>query len=242
MTRVAIPAATTLLVVVIFIALAGYNRSDEPVARITLTERELYLARTPGENADRDPGMELHVAWVSRAEPLEARNWLTDDRLRSIGFNLSVLPSAPEAEDTYRRALPRVAWVAFEYDGPAWREIERQRQLREPLPGALSERSYEPSRLVPVDVAPDLEPLAERYPQGHVFLRASIGLYYLDPQQKGPLVYGSIRRLIPSSVHVPAEYRELVASLPRERGAARYEVDLAVGRLGIPYVTGMRAR
>lgn len=241
MNRVAVPAATTLLVVVIFIALAGYNRSGEPMVRITLTERELYLSYA-GESEDRDPGMELHVAYVGRAEPLESRNWLTDDRLRSIGFNLSVLPTAPAAEETYTRALPRVAWVAFEYDGPTWREIERRRQLREPPPAAARADAPEPSRLVPVDVARDLETLARRYPQGHLIMRASIGLHYLRPEQKGPLVYGVVRHLIPSSVHVPQEYRELVASLSKERTRARYEVDLAMGRLGIPYVTGLRAR
>jgi hypothetical protein len=241
MTRVAIPATSVLLVVIAFIALAGYNRSGEPLVRMTLTEGELPLSGR-STTVDRDPGVELRFAYAPRSEPLDARNWLTDERLRQIGFAFNVLPSAPEAADTYSRALPRIAWVAFEYDGEAWKQIERQRQLaaKEPTPYG---GQYVPwSRLVPVDVAPDARTLISRYPQGHLILRASIGLRYLPPDQKGPLVSGYIRDLIPSTVHVPREFRDLLASLPPRERDPRYEVDIAVGRLGTAYVTGLRPR
>jgi hypothetical protein len=238
--RIAIPALCALLAVVAFIVLSGYNRSGNPLSRISVTERELRFRGLASE--DRDRGLELRFDYARRADPLEARNWLTEDKMRAVGFTLNVMPGAPEAADTYGRSLPRVAWVAFEYDGGGWREIERQRQLR-----SASERHpgmplLEPSRLVPVDAGPDPETLAARYPQGHLILRASLKLGYLPPDNKGPLVHGWIRDLIPSTVHVPREFRDLLASLPPLHNEPRYDVDLEVGRLGVPYVTGVRRR
>jgi len=240
MKRILLPGATALLVVVAFIALSGWNRSQEPMARITLTERELRLSHVP--QADVDRGIELRFDYARRADPLDARNWLTEERLRSIGLSLEVLPSAPEASDTYGRSLPRVAWVAFEYDGDAWREIDRRRQLLESPPHRPGGPVLEPSRLVPVDAAPEAETLVARYPRGHLILRASIKLGYVPPEQKGPLVYGWIRQVIPSSVHVPREFRDVLTSLPPQGETPRFEVDLTIGRMGIPYVTDLRPR
>lgn len=242
MKRILLPGAAALAVVAAFIALSGWNRSDEPLLRITLTERELRLWNPVRANAGEDRGIELRFDYARRDEPLDARNWLTDERLAAIGLALNVPPSAPEAADTYGRSLPRVTWVAFEYDGEAWRDIERRRQLTQPPPRHPGGSPLEPSRLVPVDAAPDGAALAARHPQGHLILRASIKLGYVPPGQKGPLVYGWIRDIIPSAVHVPREFREVLASLPAPGEQPRYVVDLVVGRLGIPYVTALRPR
>jgi hypothetical protein len=230
-----------LLVVVAFIALSGWNRSDPPIARLTLTERELPLTSVPAD-ADDDRGIELGLEYARRDDPLDARNWLTDDRLRAIGLDLDVMPSAPEAEDAYTRALPRIAWVAFEYDGEAWRDVERRLALVAPPPRQPDMVRLSPSRLVPVDAAPDAETLIARYPSGHLILRASIELGYVPPTRKGPLVYGWIRRLTPATVHVPRQFREVLATLPERGEAPRYDVDLVVGRMGIPYIVAIRVR
>jgi hypothetical protein len=240
MNRILLPGAVALLVVVAFIALAGWNRSNQPLAQLTLTERELRLIDVPRANADDDPGIQLRLEHARRDKPLDARNWLTEDRLRAIGLGLTVMPSAPEAEDTYTRAMPRIAWVAFEYEGNAWREVERRLALTPPSPRHPNESRLGPSRLVPVDTAPDAESLVSRYPTGHLILRASIGLGYVPPARKGPLVYGWIRHVTPSTVHVPREFSDMLATLPPQGDAPRYEVDLVVGRLGIPYITSVR--
>jgi hypothetical protein len=242
MNRILVPAAAALFVVVAFITLERWNRSDPPLMRLTVTERELRLLNVPQADRDEDPGIQLRLEYTRRDEPLDARNWLTDDRLRAIGLGLDVMPSAPEAEDTYTRALPRIAWVAFEYDGNAWREVERRLALTAPPPRHPGERRLEPSRLVPVDAAPDAASLAARYPAGHLILRASIRLGYVPPVRKGPLVYGWIREVIPSAVHVPRDFRDVLATLPSAGDAPRYDVDLVVGRLGIPYIASVRLR
>lgn len=222
-------------VVVAFLALGGWNRTDDPRLVITLTHREFM--RSSGDNTSGDdPGLQLRILYQERAEPLDARNWLTDSRLADLGFPLDVLPTAPEAERLFQRALPRIGWVAFEYDGDAWRDIDRRRAIQAQAAQADGgpPRPYNQSRLVPVDASPDLETLLTRYPTGHLILRASFRLWYLGPEQKGPLVYGTIRQLIPAAITVPRALRDQV-----ER-AAEYEVDLALGRLGIPYVKDIR--
>jgi hypothetical protein len=241
MKRILLPAAVALLVVVAFIALAGWNRSGQPLVRLTLTERELQLVGMPRADADDDRGIELRIEHARRDDPLDARNWLTEERLRAIGLGLDVMPSAPQAEDTYSRALPRIAWVAFEYDGNAWREVERRLELTTPA-ARPANQLLAPSRLVPIDAAPDAESLAARYPTGHLILRASIQLSYVPPVRKGPLVYGWIRELTPAYVHVPREFRAVLTTLPPSGEAPRYEVDITVGRLGIPFVTAVRPR
>jgi hypothetical protein len=234
MTRIAIPAVVTLLSVVSLIGASGWNRSGNPRLRITLTERELPLTRIPGE---RHPGVQLRIEYQPRRDPLDARNWLTEERLRRLGFAFTIMPGAPEAADTYSRALPNIAWAAFEYDGPVWRDIERRQALEPETP----ERRYPiKSRLVPVDASLDADTLLARYPSGHLVLRASIDLGYIGPKEKGPLVYGYIRNLIPPHITVPHQLQDRFTALANVNDTPRYEVDLALGRLRIPYVTDVR--
>jgi hypothetical protein len=237
MKRIAVPAAVALLTVVAFITLSGWNRSAPARQQITLSERELRLWNTvPSSNGD-DSGVQLHIEIQRRDDPLDARNWLTEERLRALGFSFDVAPGAPEAQRAYLRALPRIAWVAFELNGPAWREIERRLALRPDAPERHG-TMIEPSRLVPVDASLDVDTLVARYPKDHLVVRASIELDFLPPANKGPLVFGRIRNVIPSAVTVPREFGDRF--LPRgARPPSHYGVELAIGRLGIPYVTGI---
>jgi hypothetical protein len=243
MTRIAIPALVVMIAVSAFVAVAGWNESGEPRLVITLTERELQLpvrAAAPGD----DPGVKLRVAYEQRDEPLDSRNWLTESRLREIGFALHVPAGSPEALDTYDHVPARVAWVVFEYDGPQWREIARRRALRAPGPvPAVDEAMW--SRLVPVDAGLEFDALRRRYANGHLIVRAVIGLTYVKSDLGGPLIRGRLHDVVPRTVAVPHEFRPLFDGL-REPGRAaiepRYEVDLAVGTLGLPYIRAVRLR
>jgi hypothetical protein len=242
MTRIAVPALIVLLTVVALLAAAGWNRSGEPALVITLSERELRLPPTRSRT-DEDPALTLRLVYDAPQEPLESRNWLPETRLRQLGFTMNVPAGAPQAAHTYDRVPPRVAWVAFEYDGPRWRERERRRALREP--GRLREPAVQ-SRLVPVDAALDFETLQTRYPSGHLILRAVIGLSYLPPAAGGPLLWGRLVDVVPSEVAVPSELRTLLTDLkPRvesELIEPRYEAELAIGELGLPYLRAVRLR
>jgi hypothetical protein len=247
MRRVLASAVLVLLAVAWLVATAVWNRGAV-VSRITLSERELPWTFPQDEQAIR-----LSLDWERRLDPQDARNWLTVDRLRQVGFDLSLPATAPEAGRAYSRVLPRRAWVVFEYDGDAWRAVERRRALTQretPLDRTA------PSRLVPVDVGLNVDLLTARYPgAGHLIVPAWIQLGWAGPGAGGPLVFGSIRSLEPSSVTVPRPFadhlRALAPSSTLSRDARpdaapippplpRYEVDLAVGRLGIPWVVAVR--
>jgi hypothetical protein len=214
--------------VVALVGLAGWNRSAEPSLRLTLSERE--LPRISSGSSGDDPGLQLRFAYESRSEPLDSRNWLTDDRLADLGFPFDVLPTAPDAARLFQHTLPRLGWVVFEFNGERARELERRRAM-EPNPPRFEGRS----RLVPVDAGSSFDALWRRYPANHLLARASFRLGYVGPEKNGPIVYGYIVELIPASVTVPRELR------PQIEQATDYDVDVAVGCLGIPYVVMARA-
>jgi hypothetical protein len=239
-TRIALPALLVMATVAAFVGAAGWNRSGEPELVIGLTERELPLARPSAAPGD-DPGARLRIAYEYRHDPLDARNWLPETRLREIGFPLHVPVASPQAPETYDRVPPRVAWVVFEYDGPQWRDIARRRAVADtarPAP-VLS------SRLVPVDAGLDFESLRARYHSGHLIVRGIVGLAYVPPARGGPMLHGVLREVVPPLVSVPYTFRQAVVGLATtvESGAAepRYEVELAVGSLGLPYVRALRS-
>jgi len=249
MIRVAVPAVLTLVLVASLIGLSGWNRSGDPRLALTLTERELSLPWNPSPAPDEDPGLQLRIEIERRSDPLDARTWLTDERLRAIGFALNVPPGAPEAEETYQRMPPRLAWVAFEYGGSTWREVERRRAMRRESEGWRP--AMEATRLVPVDVAVDFDALQVRYPTGHLILRAVIAVSFRGAQEGGPLVYGNVRELVPGAVTVPRHLRPVLDGLSPPTYARsssgeqpvigpRYDVELAIGRLGIPYLRAIR--
>lgn len=241
MTRVAMPAVIVVVTVASFVGAAGWNRAGEPSLAIVLSERELPLdyAAEPGEG----PGPRLRITYQDRHDPLDARNWLPESRLREIGFAFPVPAGAPQAVEAYRRVPPRLAWVVFEFDGAQWRDIERRRAMTDAPADPGVERL--PSRLVPVDAGPDFETLQARYPAGHLILRSVILLSYVPAARGGPLVHGVLREVVPATLAVPDHLRAQVAELAadeRARRASRYEVELAIGSLGLPYVRLVGAR
>jgi hypothetical protein len=240
MTRIAAPALVVLIVVAALLGLAGWNRSGEPRLVVTLTERE--LPRQWWQAADEDPGSALQIQTEIRHDPLDSLNWLPEARLRAIGFPFSVTVGAPEAADIYARTPPRLAWVAFELDGPAWREIERRRALQRP-PDQFQQRRLQ-SRLVPVDAGPEFDRLLAKYPSGHLILQAVIAVNFLPPSHGGPLVYGTLSQMVPSRIAVPKEMRVVLDSLAPDANAnpavSRYEAEVAIGRLGVPYLRSLR--
>lgn len=250
MTRILIPGAVAVIVVMSMVGLSGWNRTSEPNQVIELTERELSLPYGIEQPSRAGAPISLHLQFEGRHEALDARNWLSEERLRALGFNLATPAGAPEAADRYRRAPPRIGWVVFEYDGPAYREIARRRVLarkQEPWRNRL-----EPSRLVPVDAGLDVEPLRARYPTGHLIARAVINIEYLGPNDGGPLIYGTVREIVPSRVTVPGPWRDVLRNLPSRPASGpdsphtelppRYVAEIASGPLGVLYLRSVRPR
>jgi hypothetical protein len=108
----------------------------------------------------------------------------------------------------------------------------------------------EPTRLVPVDAAPDFETLRARYPGNHLIVRAVIGLSYLGPNDRGPLLYGTVRQIVPSTVAVPRALREALGGLPPRPSPGpegphtlappRYVAEIASGPLGVLYLRAIK--
>jgi hypothetical protein len=246
--RLLVPLAALLLTIGGLLGFAAWNRG-ETRGRLTLTERELTLPwqwRNPTQ--DDDAELRLGIDWQRRGSALDERAWLTDDKLREMGFDVHVPAGAPEAERRYRHALPRIGWVVLEYDGPAWREIEQRRRLKEDP--ALPRPAVEPSRLVPIDAGADREALARRHATAATLIvPAVIRLMWVPAESGGPMMYGYVERLVVQEVTVPKRLRNALAAYratsttprtPASEPPARFEVDLAVGRLGFPWVTDVR--
>jgi hypothetical protein len=186
--------AIGLLVLVNAIVLAGiaYNRSGEPAATITLTERELPLISYYRYDDRENTGLSLRLDWSNgkpwpvailqgkSAEDLETV-WFDKAKLESIGFDCSLPVNDPKAENHYQRMLPRKTFVVLEYEGPAWEAwIEKARKdLAEEemkaqtgattqvhLEGARSyfnRESLTHSRLFAIDAANDVRALRLKY-------------------------------------------------------------------------------
>jgi hypothetical protein len=242
-----VPLAVLLVTVGGLLGCAAWNRRAAE-QRLTLTEREVGLPWQWGNASDDDDGvLRVRLDWQRRDGPLDERTWLTEDKLRAIGFNLSIPAGAPEARRHYERMLPRIAWVALEYDGPAFQEIERRRRLQ--TTDAVVRAPVETSRLVPIDAGPDREALMRRHASsGTLILPAIFDIAYLAPEMPGgPLIYGHVQGLVEPELTISRRSRAALADLRGRDGGTgpeppspRFEVDIAVGRLGFPWVTDVR--
>ena len=255
MSRLIVAALVLLISIGSLLAAATWNRSGD-AQFIVLTERELALPWT-WENGRTDDDAELRLAfrWQLRAEPQDARVWLSDVTLRGLGFGTGVPAGAPEAELVYGRSLPRIAWVAFEFDGPAWRLIEQRQAMASPDRHLVDAGAI--SRLVPIDAGLDPEPLRRRHAEGTVVvLPAIVHMRYAMDSATGPSVWGWVPRLVSNDVSVPHRLRDRLRGLKRAVPGAtgvdgtapqggmepRYDVKLGVGRLGAVWVEDVRVR
>jgi hypothetical protein len=237
--RLIVASLVLLATIGALVGAAAWNRSGD-VQSLELTERELWLPWTGwrDESDEAEPNLRLRIHWQPRDDPQDARLWLTDAKLEAIGFSTGVPAGAPEAEEFYGRSLPRVAWVAFEFDGPAWRQMAPA--LAMTMKGEELERQ---SRLVPIDAGPERAPLVDRHRGGPVIvLPAILRMRYRADPQRGPSVWGAVDRLAISDVSVPLALRAPLRQFrtrdtapfaaPFPPPAPRYRVRLQVGPLG----------
>lgn len=174
------------------LALAGvfYNRSGEPDSRLSLTERELRLPYRGMLKAEDSSGLALSLDWS------QAEGWLTEAKLRLLGFNTDALLGD-------RSAIRwRAAWLVLELDGPAYQAtVQRARavlaaaeQAAQARPGdsqlqkaraeagtALEHQLLKDSRLLLVDADLDKQVLRARYPDR---LRYALVRGRLKPYQR----------------------------------------------------------
>lgn len=135
-------AGAALILLVNAVALTGvyFNRSGEPEARLTLTQRELGMP-WDWHVARDNSGLALGLNWrVNDGNAVEyyyggygyhggTPEWLDEPRMRALGFDVASVPESIEARRRFERTLPREVLLVLELAGPAWQQaLERARQ------------------------------------------------------------------------------------------------------------------
>lgn len=133
-----------LLLATNILVLAGvlYNRSGEPDARITLTEREL---RPPYYTHDENSGIGLQITWRTQSNRMNERylynprpllfssygnlaDWLDRDKLDALGLDTETVLKNGVDRKRRKASVPREAYLVLEYDGAAYRQALAQAQ------------------------------------------------------------------------------------------------------------------
>jgi hypothetical protein len=251
-----VPLVLGIAIIVITNGLAlisvAHNRTGEPVQTIELTERELPLQNLGQDNS----GVDLRFAWTRQGSTF-VDPALNRAKLEAIGFDFHIDTDAPA--EYFFSLLPRIAYVAFEYEGKAWEqwlqwaENEKQPALT-PIRGPIAAPNFErdrvsKSRLCVVDASMDISDLRRRFPdQSKYLIVRAIITARLDPikdPQTGVTTArncsGFVAELVPGTIHVPLPEARLLSSLkPQTSPAPRYAVTLRYGRNLEPWVASVR--
>jgi len=256
-------AAIILLANTFALVHAAMNRSGTPESEIVLTDRELKYY---GNLGDEDSGVELRIDWSIR-QSLNAVDFRGLDppeeifdtqKLQQIGFDCSVAPGDSKAGDFYARQRPRRAFVALEYNGPAWRafleRFARAAEQRADLKDGLEFQRNQRTQLWAIDGAGDPETLRARYPDRNsiLILPAVITISHVPnmPEFQGrparaAHLTGNIQQ-VPSTIHVPRPFsdgfrrRGNTSARPKEAlETPLYRVHLRYGSALEPWITAV---
>jgi hypothetical protein len=180
-----------------------------------LTQRDYTLSRSTAENT----ATSVRLNWQPAPPPPDT--WFDREKLRELGFDVSVDPARSDAERRYGQLLSRDAFVVFEVrDTPS-------------VPSSDGRVGPE-SRLVPVDAGRDADVLAARYQDSRRFLITAASVRAVHQTRGGrPYVTGSILNVDPSRIHVPP-------TLAGSR-AASFEIVLGYSRRWEPVVLELDA-
>lgn len=229
---------------------AARNRADGHGTEITLSNREL---RYFPSFADDNSGVTLALQWrdpngFALPNQLERPSyWLDQQKLQMLGFDCSVNPASSEASRFYQRQRPRQAFLALEYDGPAW-QAWMERAKTQPK-NAIND-TLDGSRLVAIDA--DLNPakLRSRHLDGGtVLILPAVIAVMLDPfpyrgTERAVQIRGYIQQ-VPSTIHVPRPFSEELRRLDRRprdevfNKSLLYRIHLRYGSSFEPWVTGV---
>ena len=134
-------AGAVLILLTNAVALTGvyFNRSGEPEARMTLSQRELGIPwdwRVPRDNSGLVLGLNWRVPDGSTVDYSYGGDgyhggtpeWLDEPRMKALGFDTAPVAESSEGRRRFERQLPREALLVLELAGPAWQQaLERAR-------------------------------------------------------------------------------------------------------------------
>lgn len=224
---------------------AARNRSGPSTAVITLTDNELACTRDKD-----DSGILLRLHYSHLYQDPYAPAWLSPAQIRALGFDTSIDPDDTRAYDHYRRQRSRRAFVAFEYDGPAF-----QRALAavdEPRRRGFEGRQ---SRLIPVDASLNAEELHMKYAgrPDVLILPAVVRVMSETTWSATATRAAKPARLnvaviqVANEIHVPLPFSETfrrlpVTTRPENSEQPLYRVTLRYGRFYEPQITAVAVR
>ena len=241
-------ACAALVVAANAIVLLGVARDRaSPIQTIDLTEREL-----PPAFFDIN---DLSLKVKDLSNPADIPSWFDEAKLRELGFpQAALVPDSFIVPSLLNGALgsyssrwpPRLAYVALEYDGPAWQAIAAQRPA--PLDPKAPEEELE-SHLVPVDVSRSSGALLAKYGRTgkHLIVRATVEPWVLplDGTFSGKYIArGHIVDILGSEIHNPEPPSSLKNIGPRPSWSSqgpRYSVRLAFGARFEPWIISVTA-
>ncbi len=227
-----------ILVATNIIVLSGvaYNRSGNPEAQITLTERELRL---PYRVHEENSGLTLELVW--RALGKERDNdiypdwrypiWFSAEKLEELGFDIDKYLRSDDNLNFYKQPIPKEVFIVLENNGELYREALRRaemalekeenlfksggedKKLRENFERAekrLKREHITESRLFAIDAGLDPEKLKEKYNDRTRFIITK-GLVKptINHANKKKEVTGYITKLGIESIHVPLNQRQV---------------------------------
>jgi hypothetical protein len=247
------------------------NRSGSPDADLELTSRELAYYGGRSE----DSSVVLRLRWQNPAPEYEITGiewpgWFDRTKVEELGFDLRVPADAKDAARHYQFQRSREAFVALEFDGPAWQQWLMVREPRLQLESRYNqqmsvdqrlevERQTE-SRLVAVDVGLDPVALRRKYSDRHrVMILPGLARATWEGARRasadGPghpaRVRGAITRLSIEEINVPQPFSRQFDSQSSyvpwtyDGGALKvqpppYAMTLRVGSLYEPWVTNVK--
>ena len=132
-----IAAALLLLVNVIVLAGAAYNRSGDSIASLQLTERELSLPYYRAYNKKENSGLALRLNWKVAPDFSEkssynryslsnytSPHWLTENKLKELGIDIEkAKANKKDSRYGYQSIDSEEVIVVLEYDGESFQKI-----------------------------------------------------------------------------------------------------------------------
>jgi hypothetical protein len=241
--------AVILITDAVILAGVAASRAREPVQMIELSERELVLPNLSQENS----GIDLRLAFY-RPAATEGNAHLDRSILERAGFRFQI-PDETPAADVF--VMPRIAFVAFEYQGKIWEQwlLQAEEEVRraEAVPSAVNPRKRVPAqetRLFALDAARSSSELRARYPDQNrvLILRAVLWVRVSDVKDPatdavtGHDFRGYVSEVLPGFIHVPLPYSRLLSGLKSRQpeDPPRYFVTLSFSDNLEPRVTGVR--
>lgn len=226
------------------------NRSGEPEALLTLTERELDLSYHVYED---NSGLALRLSW--RALGLENlsgysgwRNprWLNTQKLEELGFKV-VDDRDRHGRAGYDRVLPKEVFIVLELGGEPYRKAlkravkvyEREKDM---IPDTLDDKGvgarmeqaerrlererFEATRLFAIDAGLDAGALRRKYKdqRRYIITKGLVkpGYRHGSSTEEG---LGYILRLSVEEIHVPLEHKQIFTSIPGEYGSRKSKME-----------------